>query len=59
MMRGFRSASDFVRALTAYRLTLEGFENPPSWPPWMPRFLELEPYRVAFGHDLAVWQPDA
>jgi N-acyl homoserine lactone hydrolase len=55
----FRSASDFVRALTACRLTLEGFENPPSWPSWMPRFLELEPYRVAFGHDLAVWQPDA
>jgi len=55
----YRSASDFVRALTAYRLTLDGFEDPPPWPAWMPRFLELEPYRVAFGHDLAVWQPDA
>jgi N-acyl homoserine lactone hydrolase len=55
----FRGASDFVRALTAYRLSLDGFENPPTWPAWMPRFLELEPYRVAFGHDLAVWQPDA
>jgi hypothetical protein len=25
----------------------------------VPRLLDLEPYRVAFGHDLAVWQPDA
>jgi glyoxylase-like metal-dependent hydrolase (beta-lactamase superfamily II) len=55
----FRGASDFVRALNAYRLALDGYEDPPSWPSWMPRMLELEPYRVCFGHDLAVWQPDA
>ena len=55
----FRDASGFTRALTAYRLALEGYEHAPPYPDWMPRMLELEPYRVAFGHDLAVWQPDA
>jgi glyoxylase-like metal-dependent hydrolase (beta-lactamase superfamily II) len=55
----FRDASSFARALTAYRLADEGYPDPPSYPDWMPRLLELEPYRVAFGHDLAVWQPDA
>jgi N-acyl homoserine lactone hydrolase len=28
-------------------------------PDWLPRLLDLAPYRVAFGHDLAIWQPDA
>jgi len=54
----FRDASTFVRAVTAYRLASEGYEDPPSYPEWLPRVLELEPYRVAFGHDLAIWQPD-
>jgi glyoxylase-like metal-dependent hydrolase (beta-lactamase superfamily II) len=55
----FRAASDFARALTSYRLSLAGFEHAGPWPGWMPRMLELEPYRIAFGHDLAVWQRDA
>ena len=55
----FRDASGFARALTAHRLTQEGYADPPSYPAWLPRILALEPYRVAFGHDLAVWQPDA
>jgi len=55
----FRDASGFARALTAYRLSEAGYEDPPPYPEWLPRVLELAPYRVAFGHDLAVWQPDA
>jgi len=55
----FRDASGFSRALTAYRLAADGYADPPPFPAWMPRMLELEPYRIAFGHDLAVWQPDA
>ena len=55
----FRQASDFARAVTARRLDLEGFADPPAYPEWLPRLLELDPYRVAFGHDHAVWQPDA
>jgi N-acyl homoserine lactone hydrolase len=55
----FRDASGFARAVTAHRLAAEGYEDPPSYPEWLPRLLELEPYRVAFGHDTAIWQPDA
>lgn len=55
----FRDASGFVRALTAMRLAHEGYADSPDYPGWMERIVELEPYRVAFGHDLAVWQPDA
>jgi N-acyl homoserine lactone hydrolase len=55
----FRDASSFARALTAHRLAGEGFEHAPETPVWLPRFLDLDPYRVAFGHDLAVWQRDA
>ena len=55
----FRDASGFARALTAMRLAHQGYEDPPNYPAWMERIVELNPYRVAFGHDLAVWQPDA
>lgn len=55
----FRDASGFARAVTAHRLASEGYEHAPETPVWLPRLLELAPYRVAFGHDLAVWQPDA
>jgi N-acyl homoserine lactone hydrolase len=55
----FREASAFARAVTAHRLASEGYEDPPSYPDWLPHLLALEPYRVVFGHDLAIWQPDA
>jgi N-acyl homoserine lactone hydrolase len=55
----FREASAFARALTAYRLDADGFPDPPPYPQWLPRVLELEPHRAVFGHDLAIWQADA
>jgi N-acyl homoserine lactone hydrolase len=55
----FRDASGFARAVTAHRLATDGYEDPPSYPEWLPRLLDLDPYRVVFGHDLAIWQPDA
>ena len=55
----FRQASDFARAVTALRLDREGYPDPPDYPDWLPRLLDLEPYRVVFGHDHAVWQTDA
>lgn len=55
----FRQASDFARAVTALRLDREGYPDPPVYPEWLPRLLDLDPYRVVFGHDHAVWQPDA
>jgi N-acyl homoserine lactone hydrolase len=54
----FREASAFARALTAHRLATEGYQDAPPYPEWLPRVLELEPYRVVFGHDLAMWQAD-
>jgi N-acyl homoserine lactone hydrolase len=55
----FRDASSFARAITALRLARDGYEDPPPYPEWLPRVLELDPHRVVFGHDHAVWQPDA
>jgi glyoxylase-like metal-dependent hydrolase (beta-lactamase superfamily II) len=57
--QSFRQASDFARAVTAHRLDLEGYADPPPYPEWLPRLLDLDPYRVVFGHDHAIWQPDA
>lgn len=55
----FRQASDFARAVTAFRLDRDGYPDPPAYPDWLPRLLDLEPHRVEFGHDHAVWQPEA
>ena len=55
----YRDASSFARALTALRLGLSGYADAQATPDWLPHLLELEPHRVAFGHDHAVWQPDA
>jgi glyoxylase-like metal-dependent hydrolase (beta-lactamase superfamily II) len=35
-----------------------GHDGPlPAAPAWMPRLLELDPRRVVFAHDAAVWEP--
>ena len=55
----YRDASGFARAVTAYRLADAGYPDPPEYPDWLPRLLDLQPDRVVFGHDHAVWQADA
>jgi N-acyl homoserine lactone hydrolase len=55
----YRDASSFARAVTALDLSQSGYADAQATPDWLPRLLELEPYRVAFGHDHAVWQADA
>jgi N-acyl homoserine lactone hydrolase len=55
----YRDASSFARALTAHELSRSGYADAQVTPEWLPRLLDLEPYRVAFGHDHAVWQADA
>jgi N-acyl homoserine lactone hydrolase len=57
--QSFRGASEFAMALTALRLARDGFPEPPDYPAWLPRLVELEAWRVVFGHDTAVWQQDA
>ena len=54
-----RDASGFARMITALRLDRGGYSEAPSYPDWLPRLIDLDPYRVAFGHDHAVWQKDA
>ncbi|MDP9271083.1 MAG: MBL fold metallo-hydrolase [Chloroflexota bacterium] len=42
----------------ARRARDEGADQPlPTFPPWMERILELDPARVLFAHDQAVWEP--
>lgn len=57
--QSFRWASDFGMALTALRLAEAGEPDPPTYPEWLPRILAVDPWRVAFAHDLAIWQRDA
>lgn len=55
--QGMPSASDFASAAYAVRLRDEGSEPVPPFPDWLPDLLAMEPIRVHFAHDLAVWQP--
>ena len=57
--QSFRGASLYGMALTALEMTAAGDPDAPPHPEWLPRILELDPWRVAFGHDTAVWQRDA
>ncbi|MGH2449768.1 MAG: N-acyl homoserine lactonase family protein [Candidatus Limnocylindria bacterium] len=47
--QAFNAASDY--AVAAYQSRLEGAEVPE----WVRRFESLDPWRILFAHDLAVW----
>jgi glyoxylase-like metal-dependent hydrolase (beta-lactamase superfamily II) len=53
--QAFNETSDYARALLAWRLDKEGHPHPP-YAPWVARFQELDPWRVVFAHDLAIWE---
>ena len=53
--QAFNEASDYARALLAWRLDTEGQPHPP-YAPWVARFQELDPWRVLFAHDLSIWE---
>ena len=55
----YRDASGFGRAIAALELAREGYADAPETPAWLPGLLDLEPDRVAFGHDRAIWAADA
>jgi glyoxylase-like metal-dependent hydrolase (beta-lactamase superfamily II) len=57
--QSYRDASGFARAVTALELERSGYPDVAATPEWLPRLLELEPDRVAFGHDRAIWAADA
>jgi len=52
------SASDFARDVLARRAHGDGRAGPlPEPPPWVERLCALDPSRVVFAHDHAVWVP--
>lgn len=53
--QAFNEASDYTRALLAWRLDQGGQPHPP-YAPWVARLQELDPWRVTFAHDLAIWE---
>jgi N-acyl homoserine lactone hydrolase len=57
--QAYRDASEFARAITAFELASAGYADVPATPAWLPLLLALEPDRVAFGHDRAIWAADA
>jgi N-acyl homoserine lactone hydrolase len=56
--QAFNDASDYARALLAWRLDREGRPHP-EYAPWVARLQELDPWRVTFAHDLAIWERGA
>ncbi|MGH2555624.1 MAG: N-acyl homoserine lactonase family protein [Actinomycetota bacterium] len=50
-------ASEYARAQLAWQVRRSGSEDAPEPPEWIARIHELEPRRVFFAHDLAVWEP--
>jgi len=48
-------ASDHAIAAYARDLALQGGPHA-DYPAWMDRFAELDPWRVLFAHDLAIWE---
>ena len=51
-------ASDHTAAALARQARLDGLAEPlPAYPEWMDRIAALDPRRVVFAHDLAVWEP--
>ncbi|GAA1634479.1 MBL fold metallo-hydrolase [Catellatospora bangladeshensis] len=53
-------ATDFSCAVLARRAAADGAAAPlPPYHPWLDTLTELNPRRVLFAHDAAVWHPDA
>jgi N-acyl homoserine lactone hydrolase len=52
------NATAFGSDQLAWQARQEGAAEPlPAYAPWLPRLLELDPRRVMFAHDRAVWEP--
>src|SRR6266699_2558240 len=50
-------SSDYARHQYSHELALAG-ESHASYPDWISRFHELDPVRVHFAHDRAIWERD-
>ena len=54
--QGYRQASDYAMALRAIELEDAGEADHPPYEPWVREVRALDPFRVLFAHDLAIWQ---
>jgi N-acyl homoserine lactone hydrolase len=50
-------ASEFTRLRLAWEISQAGGEPVPDVPEWVRRVQDLDPRRILFSHDLAVWEP--
>jgi N-acyl homoserine lactone hydrolase len=53
--QAYNEASAYARDVAAWRLDRNGKPHPP-YAPWVARLQELDPWRVTFAHDLAIWE---
>jgi glyoxylase-like metal-dependent hydrolase (beta-lactamase superfamily II) len=53
--QAFNEASEYARAVLAWRLDRDRRPHP-EYAPWVARLQELDPWRVLFAHDLAIWE---
>ena len=54
--QGYRQVSEYAMALRALELEDAGEEDHPPYEPWVREVRALDPYRVLFAHDFAIWQ---
>ena len=52
------TATEFARHRYSHERAEHGLGHPP-YPDWVPAISRLDPWRVYFAHDRAVWQRDA
>jgi N-acyl homoserine lactone hydrolase len=50
------STSDYGRAHFAWRLEADGSDEAVTYPAWIGRIMEFDPWRVLFAHDVTVWE---
>lgn len=56
--QAYSDAAEYARALYAWTLDRAGSPHP-EYARWVARLQELDPWRVTFAHDLAIWQREA
>ena len=54
--QSFNTTSEFAAAQLSWELERSGWPAPGSYPNWMAQLEALEPTRVLFAHDVAVWE---
>jgi glyoxylase-like metal-dependent hydrolase (beta-lactamase superfamily II) len=54
--QSFNLASDYARARLSQELDQAGYGDDEGYPEWMDVVNELDPWRILFAHDVAMWE---